>query len=299
MGKHRRYPVKGLGTAKHHRGKQNSRNPSSDAFISSTCDEQPTTRNFRELQAQIAATKSQQQQKNSSAHNKKPKKRNRFLEETAKLGYTQRPWEDEDRLLRRIVRENSELVTNEFMKAQFGTAGRPVSEIAQEYKKMDEQSRLKRLQKIARHERLLKQREKQQVFEKSRVGRKSSCDNDSDLPHDSDTKLNNEELNHELSSSDDDADNKMKFQPASNTSQNTCKAKKYEDRNTRRKERRKRLLEDNRKMLAEERLINAKEEIPFGARIDAPPKFSGMLRKTMEPIYSQAGKKELLLKRLL
>lgn len=74
---------------------------------------------------------------------------------------------------------------------------------------MDEQSRLKRLQKIARHERLLKQREKQQVFEKSRVGRKSSCDNDSDLPHDSDTKLNNEELNHELSSSDDDADNKM------------------------------------------------------------------------------------------
>ena len=40
----------------------------------------------------------------------------KILEETAKLGYTQRPWEDEDRLLRRIVRENSELVTNEFMK---------------------------------------------------------------------------------------------------------------------------------------------------------------------------------------
>lgn len=41
------------------------------------------------------------------------------------------------------------------------------------------------------------------------------------------------------------------------------------------------------------------EVIKFGERVDAPPVFSGKFRKELDPIFANAGSKDLLLKRVL
>ncbi|KHJ85585.1 hypothetical protein OESDEN_14684, partial [Oesophagostomum dentatum] len=49
----------------------------------------------------------------------------------------------------------------------------------------------------------------------------------------------------------------------------------------------------------QEAALNQREIIPFGERYDAPPEFTGLMKKEMNPLMAKAGSKKLLLHSLL
>jgi len=104
-------------------------------------DDQPVPKATRELQRRIQEAKSMVNIKRK----KKPK--NRLLEESAKMGYFQKPWENPNSLFERVEKDTRKFVREEFIKARYGLAGRNEKEIAQDYKELDEKEKRKKLQK--------------------------------------------------------------------------------------------------------------------------------------------------------
>uniref|UniRef100_A0A915EFF4 Uncharacterized protein n=1 Tax=Ditylenchus dipsaci TaxID=166011 RepID=A0A915EFF4_9BILA len=234
---------------------------------------------------------------------RKPKCKNRFLEETSKLGYNQKPWESAENLLGRINRDQWNLVDEQLVKARFGAAGRDIKEIVEDYKEVDEKEKRRKLEKIARREKLKKLREKEKEFkEKQSRKRKTSEDGDSILLNNS---SGDEEKGGSEGSSNESDDDQPSEQFEQKEIQNSRPAKHLRPESPKKKQRlgkrdKLRLKKKSEKAEAAcDFLLNAQEVIQFGDRVDAPPVFSGKNRKTMDPLFSQAGKKDLLLKKKL
>ncbi|KAI1719070.1 hypothetical protein DdX_06194 [Ditylenchus destructor] len=131
MAKHRRYPQKKRNNAPTSGNLSNKKRLNLEPSRA-MLDDQQMSRKIKELK-QLAATVPELE---SAKRKRRP--RNRFLEETAKMGYAQRPWESEDLLLSRINRDTHKSVDEQLLKAKFGMAGRSIKDIADDYKTLDE-----------------------------------------------------------------------------------------------------------------------------------------------------------------
>jgi hypothetical protein len=92
-----------------------------------------------------------------------------FLELTAQMGFKKRPWENDAMLKNRVIRANEQAIDDEIMKVQTGTAGRDIKELEEDFKKLDDMERRKRLLKVAQAEKRRKLREKEERFRQSQL----------------------------------------------------------------------------------------------------------------------------------
>lgn len=95
-----------------------------------------------------------------------------------RLGYSHRPWEDDSALFRRFAKDTFRAVDEQLVRARFGTAGRDVAEIREDYRQLDEKERRKKALKLMRKEKLRKLREKEREFEAKHGGKGRRGDED-------------------------------------------------------------------------------------------------------------------------
>ncbi|CAD5219080.1 unnamed protein product [Bursaphelenchus okinawaensis] len=134
--RHRRYPVKkttkikasdplskGKGGGKKVDLKKKNRPPTLDEI-----DHQMVPRRLKEIE------EAKNNELNGEGKKKKKKRnKNKFLELTAKMGFQQRPWEDNQQLMKRIMRTKNKALDDEMIKVKAGTAGRDVKELEKEF----------------------------------------------------------------------------------------------------------------------------------------------------------------------
>ncbi|KAH7715813.1 Protein Y41D4B.11 [Aphelenchoides avenae] len=297
MARHRRYQVKRKQKIKPNAPYNppgefsGSKGANKRDFNMSKLDEQPVPRKVRELNYLRAKA----EQLKNVKRVKKPS--NKVLYETYKMGYEQRPWEDEDRLIARINRDANKDITDQIIKAKVGIAGRDAKEIAADYKELDAKAERRKLQKIARREKLLKLKEKEEKYKQTRKGREEAAF--SGLLGSGD-EGEDEEGGDEEGRDEEEDEVEEKEKPKA-----TKKDKKAADSEP--VEKRKRLGKNDKLRLKrkqereagqKELLLNAREVIAFGERVDGPPKFHSFHRKSLEQGFAQAGQKDLLLKRI-
>lgn len=274
-------------------------------------DEQPLSRKERDISKFLS------KKKDFAKIKRRPKIKNRLLHETLKLGYTQRPWEDTDHLVKRISKDNRSVVEGELLKAKFGASGRDINEIAKDYKLLDEKDARRKAQNKNRYENIKKinakaEAEKIAKFEAKKrakqIKRKTKnnienedgamdIDEDEDEPMDivENEQFNNKRLNIPTESSQNlkEIFNSKKYEKKNKNENVIIKPKrlgKNEKLNLKKKE--------IRRLEEQELLLNAREIIPFGETADAPPKFVGKFRDSINKSRAQAGKMDLLLKKL-
>jgi len=253
---------------------------------SSMDDDQPLTRKLRELKKLVQEAKIKTP---VIKRNKTP--RNRFFDEASKLGYLQRPWEDEEKLLFRISKDTATAVGGELLKAKFGAAGRSISEIAEDYKLLDEKERLKKMQKMAYREKLKRLREKEKAFKKRKRKLEGTGLQESDSDNNDNELLDDPAPDISDYGNSEDGDECKKIKPTSKDSMATNDIVLSSRLRKREKLKLKRL--DKQQEKAENKIMNAKDVIRFGERVDEPPKFSGNYQPN-----SKMGKKKLLLTNL-
>uniref|UniRef100_A0A183C5L2 Ribosome biogenesis protein NOP53 n=1 Tax=Globodera pallida TaxID=36090 RepID=A0A183C5L2_GLOPA len=174
-------------------------------------------------------------------------------------------------------------------KARFGKAGRDVKEIAEEYKMMDEKAKQRKLLKLARKEKQLN------LLQKDKTFREKSHRNGPIIEEDGTKILEGDGIEREEEKTEEGEEQRRGGAWRNRTKPTTEKermqlAKADKTHNGQRKEQ---------KRPAKELILNAREVIPFGARVDAPPTFNSDLFRKIRPLHAGAGKKELLLKQLL
>ncbi|CAD5226640.1 unnamed protein product [Bursaphelenchus xylophilus] len=298
--RHRRYPVKkntkikasdpmtkGKGPGKVDLRRKN-RPPTLDEI-----DEQMIPRRLKDLEQAKQALKDGIDIKRK--RNKRNK--NKFLELTSRMGFHQRPWEDQEQLTKRIMRTKNKALDDEMMKVKAGKAGRDAKELDEEFRQLDETAKRKKLAKIALREKKLKLKEKEEKFKQSKVRKMANLDSEED----SEDAEDEEEVDSEAESinqvdekGSDKNKKKENFKIEDNDKQEIGKKRRRLNKRERKQLKRRIQREDEEKDL----LLNAREIIPFGETADAPPKFESF-RKTMDPLYAQAGSKDLLLKKLM
>uniref|UniRef100_A0A914GWJ7 Uncharacterized protein n=1 Tax=Globodera rostochiensis TaxID=31243 RepID=A0A914GWJ7_GLORO len=252
----------------------------------SMVDDQPVTWKVRKLRQ--LAEEAAQQQNTTRKRNKKTK--NRLLEETLKLGYCHRPWESATALVFRIQRDQDKALNDELLKARFGKAGRDVKEIAEEYKMMDEKAKQRKLLKLARKEKQMKELQKDKTFRERSHRNEPIIEDDGTKGY-----VEGDEIGREGEKAGEEEEQRRGGAWRNRTKPTTEKermqlGKADKTHNGQRKEQ---------KQPAKELILNAREVIPFGARVDAPPTFNSDLFRKIRPLHAGAGKKELLLKQLL
>ncbi|KAI1730143.1 hypothetical protein Ddc_02827 [Ditylenchus destructor] len=307
MAKHRRYPQKKRNNASRSGTIQNKKGLNLEPSRAMLDDEQ-MSRKIKELK-QLSATVPELENVK-----RKRRPRNRFLEETAKMGYAQRPWESEDLLLSRINRDTHKSVDEQLLKAKFGMAGRSIKDIAGDYKELDEKERRRKLQKLARKEKERKLHEKELAFKANKKRMRQMKKQQNDVNSDDDSlaeKMDELQERLETEESDNEEDKQENLSDGSEESAssdevvekekhktnkpNEVKKSRRLGKNDKLRLKRKQEREENDKDF----LLNAREIIPFGERADAPPEFSGKLRREMDPLFAHAGRKDLLLKKQL
>ncbi|KAL3090857.1 hypothetical protein niasHS_007232 [Heterodera schachtii] len=293
MGRHRRYPMKKtakntnqaqkierlsfdtdqtpLQTPKDSRKNKNMNKKPPNSML----EEQPTT--WKEQMLKKMTDEVAQQKNKMQKRNKKPK--NRLLEETQKLGYHHMPWESAKTLIYRIQQDQNKAINDELLKARFAKAGRDVKEIAEEYKIIDEKNKMKKERRKVLHEKQSKLRAKEK-------------DNEEGNGANSEDEMDQNEMEEE--GREDGRGGEAQEEKGTGPKESSSKRKRL------RKAVKIQLKRKRTKSQATKELIlNAREVIPFGDRVDAPPTFTSELARTIRPLHERAGKKELLLKRLL
>ncbi|KAI6171281.1 hypothetical protein M3Y97_01053600 [Aphelenchoides bicaudatus] len=303
MAKHRRYPVKKPNKAKvknplERMGgkvitkKDLNRVPNKDEM-----DSQPLPRRWIEVQETAKAAKEAPKRTRTG----KKRAKNKFFEMTAKMGFQKRPWEDEEMLANRIARAKNRALDDELIKVQAGTAGRDPKEIEADIKKLDEKERQKKLLKVAAAEKRRKLREKEERFQQSRLAKHADSDEE-DVSSVDEKELDSGDEFVEV----DDQESAARRVIRKGTTKHSKKKQKQPDQPETNAKKRLSSSEKSRQKKKENNsekrrflMLNAKEVLPFGERADAPPDFGASLRKKFTPLYSEAGKKDLLLKDML
>jgi len=188
----------------------------------------------------------------------KKRPRNRLIEETEKAGFVRRRYENEAQFMRRVGNLTHHLVQEEFMKVKYEIAGRDVKELAADLKELDEKAKRRKEQKAARREKLFRARQ-QEVGEHQHFQKEH---------HD------------ESLGSNSKGDNEQKPAKKSRLSL---------------KDRKKRLKREQEEDDAADLMLNAREVIAFGERVDAPPEFSQQCKFKQK---NRVGEKKLLLNAL-
>uniref|UniRef100_A0A914XXR2 Coiled-coil domain-containing protein 137 n=1 Tax=Panagrolaimus superbus TaxID=310955 RepID=A0A914XXR2_9BILA len=201
--------------------------------------------------------------------NKRAKlKKNVVLDEARKHGFERRPWEDNRSFTKRIDRETRDSVNLEMLKVRHAMAGRDINEIREDYKQLDEVAKRKKALKIMRKEKLAKLKSKGKISD-----------------------------DHEEKEAEDDEEGEVEEKHKKIKKQvpeKDIKVKKL-TKNERIREYKKEAKETEKREL----LLNAREVIQFGERVDAPPTFSAKFRKEFDPLFANAGSKDLLLKKMM
>uniref|UniRef100_A0AC35G3Q8 Coiled-coil domain-containing protein 137 n=1 Tax=Panagrolaimus sp. PS1159 TaxID=55785 RepID=A0AC35G3Q8_9BILA len=226
---------------------------------STDMEEQYVPRKVREIKELQEAMKNQ---------NKRSKlKKNFVVDEARKHGFERRPWEDNRSFTKRIGRETRDAVNLEMLKVRHAMAGRDINEIREDYKQLDEAAKRKKALKIMRREKLAKLKSKGKIADDQE-------END-----------------------DDDENGEVEEKPKKVKKQ--VPEKEVKIKKLTKNERMRKYKTEAKDTEKRELLLNAREVIQFGERVDAPPKFSAKFRKEFDPLFANAGSKDLLLKKLM
>jgi len=198
---------------------------------------------------------------------KKLKQKSSIIQLAQQYGFQKKIGEDEEQLRRRMLRETNRAIDHDMFRARFGLAGRDISELKKDYEELDEKARRKKALKILRAEKRAKLRAKNKIVEDSDEEDANSADCDDPPEEESKTKGKS------------NADETKKKRLTKN-------------------ERIRLLKKEEKEANGRELMLHAKEIIPFGERVDAPPEFKGKL-KSIADLSAKAGSKDLLLKRVL
>jgi len=189
------------------------------------------------------------------------------------------------------MRSKNRAIDDEMIKVQIGTAGRSHKELDADMKLLDDQERREKMLKVSANEKRRKLKEKEQRFRQSQLARNS----DYNYGDEEEAMSEDEDREH---TSNGDVQTKMVRKSTSDHNQMPRQEQEFDP------EYKKRLTSNEKakmkkKELKEERntylMLNAREIIPFGERIDAPPKFSDAILKRLDPLHVPNGKKRLLL----
>ncbi|KAI6216189.1 hypothetical protein M3Y99_01835300 [Aphelenchoides fujianensis] len=301
MARHRRYPTKKKQKIKAGDPDQRASRPTTKGRANAPPkdeDDQLVPRRLKEIREAQEAAANQPQRRPSKKQTK-----NKFFAMTAKMGYKPRPWENEEMLAHRVLQSKNGPLKDELVKARFGLAGRDTKEIDADFQLLDEKEKRKRALKIALREKRLKQKEKEANFRSNRGSKEAPVFDEEDDEEEDDRGefVDDEEVAEEVEDSEEEEDEQKPPPPKKKADRKKDDEEKEAEEPKQRRltsSEKKRLRKKTEKAEAEKHLIlNAREIIPFGERVDAPPVFSKNVRKLLDS--GQAGKKDLLLKDLL
>jgi len=204
---------------------------------------------------------------------KKSKQKSSIIQLAQQYGFQKKIGEDEEQLRKRMLRETNRAIDHDMFRARFGLAGRDISDLKKDYEELDEKARRKKALKILRAEKRAKLLAKNKIVEDIDEEDADSVDCD-DPP--------------------EDEEEKSKTEGKGGKSNPDETKKKRLTKN----ERIRLLKKEEKEANDRELMLHAKEIIPFGERVDAPPEFKGKLKSIADP-SAKAGSKDLLLKRVL
>ncbi|KAI6221292.1 hypothetical protein M3Y99_01565800 [Aphelenchoides fujianensis] len=282
MARHRRYPTKKKQKIKAGDPDQRASRPTTKGRTNAPPkdeDDQVVPRRLKEIREAQEAAANQPHRRPSKKQTK-----NKFFAMTAKMGYKPRPWENEEMLAHRVLQSKNGPLKDELVKARFGLAGRDTKEIDADFQLLDEKEKRKRALKIALREKRLKQKEKEANFRSNRGPKEAPAFDEEDEEEEDDRGefVDDEEVAEEVEDSEEEDEQK----PPPPKKKAAGKQKGDEEKEA-----------EEPKQPEKHLILNAREIIPFGERVDAPPVFSKNVRKLLDS--GQAGKKDLLLKDLL
>ncbi|KAE9551497.1 hypothetical protein FO519_005291 [Halicephalobus sp. NKZ332] len=227
--------------------------------------EQLVPRRIREIQQLNEAAKLPKQKR-------KFKQKNSMLQLAEQYGFQKKIGEDEEQLKKRMLRETTRSIDHEMFKAWLFIHRLCNLDFRhKDYEELDEKARRKKALKILRAEKRAKLRAKNKDVEDTDEEKSDSASDDLD---DKETKSRKKERQEESKPSEP--------------------KKKRLTKN----ERLRLLKKEEKEVQDRELMLHAREIIPFGERVDAPPEFKGKLKNIADP-SAKAGAKDLLLKRVL
>uniref|UniRef100_A0AC34R3S0 Uncharacterized protein n=1 Tax=Panagrolaimus sp. JU765 TaxID=591449 RepID=A0AC34R3S0_9BILA len=245
---------------------------------------------------------------------KKSKPKNALLELAEKHGFQKRPWETDAKFKKRMLRETDGDIQCELLKAKYGVGGRDVGEIKEDYKELDEIEQRKKDAKAARRQKLLGDTEpetKDESAEKLEDGDDEEGET-SEVPTKKKRLTKNDRIRQFKKSEKEihdkemifdakeiipfgervDAPPEFKADEEGETSEVSTKKKRLT-----KNDRIRQFKKSEKEIHDKEMIFDAKEIIPFGERVDAPPEFKGL--KKLGDSSKKAGSKDLLLKQVL
>ncbi|VDM49623.1 unnamed protein product [Toxocara canis] len=228
-------------------------------------DEQPFPRRLLEIQ-QLSKLYEEEVHK---VKNRRP--RNRIFAESLKAGFKRRNFEGAKQLVNRVSTITTAEIKEQRMLAKYELAGRDMCEVEADYKKMEDEEVQRRLKRKATE------------YDGSRKSRKQSFNSKSNQ-------------------------NKKRFKVRDALvafGKRTCRPPQLTEASTSATKLKKKMLRKDRYRELKkarqadehnEMILDAKEVIPFGSRVDGPPQFAPAQRRQLDPLFVKAGNKALLLK---
>lgn len=243
-------------------------------------DVQPMPRSLVELQ------KSKEEAAFDKKEVKKRKQRkNKVLAEAEKIGIRKGRFETIEHFVRRVERMTYAAVKDHETLIKQGLVGRDESEIAADFKLLEDKEKRAKEQKNNEIQNKIKAaRERKQRVEKLKEEK---------LMEKEERKLKRKLVEEEVvDNMDDEVDAAEGTSSKAETEEDTVVKKKRKLGGSDKIRQKKKLAAEH---AHSDAVLNRREVIPFGERYDGPPVFKGAMKKEMNPLMAKAGGKKLLL----
>ncbi|KAK6047787.1 SET domain protein, partial [Cooperia oncophora] len=248
------------------------------------------------LKAEAMSEVRRRQSNDKKELKRRKQRKSKVLAEAEKIGIRKGRFETIPHFVRRVERMTYAAVKDHEMLVKQGLAGRDESEIAADFKLLEEKEKRRKEQKKNEIQNKIKaareKREREAKIKEERLKEKEERKTKRKAEA-----LGDQDMVEVTLEKDEEGDDSINAESSQVTEEGGVLKKKKKKLGGSDKVREKKRIAAE--QARNEAILNQREVIAFGERYDAPPEFKGAMKKEMNPLMAKAGAKKLLLHSLL